>query len=118
LFSTSSDVNVENVPDEFQLQIIDLQCSEDLKSKLLDFYKLCLPGDKLPVLRNHAQHMTRLFGSTYVYEQFFSKMNIVKNKSRNRLDDERLESCLHIATSQICPDINILVAKTQCQFSH
>jgi hypothetical protein len=50
LFSTPSDVNVETVPEEFQLEIIDLQCNEDLKSKfrditLLDFYKLYLPGE-------------------------------------------------------------------------
>jgi hypothetical protein len=45
LFSTPFDVNVETVPDEFQLEIIDLQCNEDVKGKfqditLLDFYKL------------------------------------------------------------------------------
>jgi hypothetical protein len=123
LFSTPFDVDVETVSDEFQLEIIDLQCIEDLKSKfrdsiLFDFYKLYLPGDKLPALRNHARQMTSLFGSTYLCEQFFSKVNIVKNTSRNTLDDERLESCLRVATSQICPDINIFVAKKQCQSSH
>jgi hypothetical protein len=46
-FSIPFDVNVETVPDEFQLEIIDLQCIEDVKSKFrditfLDFYKLCL----------------------------------------------------------------------------
>jgi hypothetical protein len=116
LFSTPFDINVETVPDEFLLEII-----EDLKSKfrgitLLDFYKLYLPGDKFPVLRNHARQMTSLFGSTYLCKQFFSKMSIVNNTSRNRLDDERLESYLRVATSQICSDINILVAKKQCQF--
>jgi hypothetical protein len=32
LFSTPFDVNVETVPDNSQLEITDLQCSEDLKS--------------------------------------------------------------------------------------
>jgi hypothetical protein len=119
LFATPFYVDVETVPDEFQLKFIDLQCNEDLKGKfrditLLEFFKLYLPGDKFPALRNHARQMTSLFGSTYLCEQFFSKMNIVKNTSRNRLDDEILESCLRVATSQICPDINILVAKKQC----
>jgi hypothetical protein len=50
LFSTPFDVSVETVPDEFHLEVIDLQCNEDLKSKfrdstLLDFHKLYLPGD-------------------------------------------------------------------------
>jgi hypothetical protein len=78
LLSTPFDVNVKTVPYEFQLEIIDLQCNEDLKSKfqditLLDFYKLYLPGDKFPALRNHARQMTSLFGSTYLCEQFFLK---------------------------------------------
>jgi hypothetical protein len=60
--------------------------------------------------------MASLFGSTYLCEQFFLKMNVVKNISRNRLDDERLESCLRVATSEICPDINILVAKNSTSF--
>jgi hypothetical protein len=50
LFLAPFDVNVETVPEEFQLEIIDLQCNEDLESKfrgitLLDFYNLCLRGD-------------------------------------------------------------------------
>jgi hypothetical protein len=62
LFSTPSDVNIETVPDEFQLEIIDLQCNEDLKSKfqditLLDFYKLYLPGDKFQ--RSETMHDRR-----------------------------------------------------------
>jgi hypothetical protein len=36
LFSTQFDVNVETVPDEFQLEITDLECNEDLKSKVRD----------------------------------------------------------------------------------
>jgi hypothetical protein len=84
LFSTPLDANIEIFSGKFQLEIVDLQCNEDLKSKfrdttLLDFYKLYLPGDKFPVLRNHAQKLTSLFGSTYLCEQFFSKMNTVKN---------------------------------------
>jgi hypothetical protein len=83
LFSTPFDVNVETVPDEFKLEIIDIQYNEDLKSKfrditLLDFYKIYLPGDKFPALRNHARQMKSLFRSTYLCEQLFSKMNIIK----------------------------------------
>jgi hypothetical protein len=73
---------------------------------LLDFYKLYLHGDKSPLLRNKAIR-TSLFGRTYLCEQFFSKMNIVKNTSRNRLHDERLESYLRVATSQF-PQILML----------
>jgi hypothetical protein len=44
-----------------------------------DFYTLHLPHDKFSVLSNHAQEMTGLSESTYICEQFFSQMNIVKN---------------------------------------
>lgn len=37
-----------------------------------------------------------------VNEQFF-KVNIVKDPYRNQLDDERFESCLRVAASQISP---------------
>jgi hypothetical protein len=51
LFSSLFGVNVKTVADEFQLEIIDVECNKDLKSKLrvvtlLDFCKLYLPGDK------------------------------------------------------------------------
>jgi hypothetical protein len=49
--------------------------------------------------------MIEVFGSAFIVEQFFSKMNIVKNPYSNRLDDERLESCIGVATPQISPDI-------------
>jgi hypothetical protein len=78
--------------------------------------KFCLPGNKFPVLRKHAWQMTHLFGSTYFSEQFFWKINVGRNTSRIWLDSERLESCLCIATSQMCPDINTLMAKKQCLF--
>jgi hypothetical protein len=77
-FQHQFDENDETFPGEFQLEITDLQCNEYIKSQfrditLLDFYKLYLPGDKFPVLRNHARQMTNLFGSTRV-----SQMKTVK----------------------------------------
>jgi hypothetical protein len=57
--------------------------------RLLDFHKFCLPRDTFPALSDHERRMTGLFGVTYVYEKLFSKMKIVKSKSRNGLYDER-----------------------------
>jgi hypothetical protein len=45
--------------------------------------------------------MTGLFENTYLCEQYFSKINIMKNTFRNHFDDERLESFLCVATSPI-----------------
>jgi hypothetical protein len=48
LFSLSFDVIVENVPAEFQIEVINLQYAMDLKYtfphfQLVDFHKLCIP---------------------------------------------------------------------------
>jgi len=47
----------------------------------------------------------------------FLRDEYCEEQNENRLDGERLESCLHVATSQISPDINILVTHKHCQFS-
>jgi hypothetical protein len=56
---------------------------------------------------NHAQQKISLFGSTYICEQFSSNVNIGKNPCRNKLNIESLERGLHVATSQVSPNINI-----------
>ena len=46
-----------------------------------------------------------LFGSTYICEQSFSSMNIIKSKVRSRLIDENLESCLKLKTTTYQPNL-------------
>jgi len=50
---------------------------------------------------------------TYIREQFLSNLNIGRNPCRNKLNVERLESFLHVETSQISPYINISVTSKQ-----
>jgi hypothetical protein len=50
-----------------------------------------------------------------VCEQLFSEMKMVKSKSKNRLDDEKLERCLLVPTSYIRQGIENLVLKKQWQ---
>lgn len=123
IFSFPFGVSADTAPPELQMELIDLQCSAELKAKfrdvpLLDFYKFYLPAKSFPGLSCHALKMASLFGSTYICEQFFSKVKVLKSKHRNRLGDERLESSLRIATSQIEPDIEKLVKEKECQVSH
>ena len=123
LFACPFDVSAESAKDKFQMELIELQCNRDLKNifrevSLIDFYKLYLPAEKFPILSDHARKMCSLFGSTYLCEQLFSKMQIIKNKGRNRLSDERLESCLRVAVSNTPANISKLVNKKQCQISH
>ena len=66
LFSTSFDVDVNTIPENFQMDLIELQCSDELKAKfytegnqgisLLDFYKKYLFESGLyPSLTNNAK---------------------------------------------------------------
>ncbi|XP_077968860.1 general transcription factor II-I repeat domain-containing protein 2A-like [Styela clava] len=109
--------NVENIPSDAQLELIDLQCDTLLQEKfksseILDFYS-SLNKKSFPNIRRHAQKMLVLFGSTYICEQTFSVMNFTKSKFRSSLTDEHLSDLLRISTSAIEPDIQGLVKAQQ-----
>ena len=73
---------------------------------LLRFYQDHLQASGIyPNLLDHAKQMACIFGSTYVCEQFFSKMNYTKNKNRARLTDGNLNDCLLLASTNIQPNI-------------
>ena len=84
------------------MKLVDLQeCDGHLKSKfaevpLVKFYVEYIPHDKFPVLVNHARMLTALFGSTYMCEQLFSKMNFAKSKTRTQLSDKHLDGTLRL----------------------
>lgn len=122
LFARPFSVSVEEVPDEFQMELIELQCNSTLKNKfgvdLLDFYSKYVSITDFPKIRDHALKTVSLFGSTYTCEQLFSRMKNMKSKMRTRLTDEHLENSLRIATSNIKTDIDKLVKNKQCQTSH
>ena len=89
LFANPFEAVVNNVPVHLQMELVDLQCDADLKSKfaevpLVKFYGEYIPHDTFPGLVNHARMLTALFGSTYMCEQLFSKMNFAKCKTRSR----------------------------------
>jgi hypothetical protein len=79
---------------------------------ILHFLASYLPHDMFPMCSNHAQQIISLFESIYICEEFFSKMNIMKNPCRNQPKVERLAMCLHVGTSQISQDTNISVTNT------
>jgi hypothetical protein len=57
-----------------------------------------------------------LFGSTYVCEQLFSAMKIIKSDHGSRLNDVRLESCVRVAVSSISANIDQLMTKSNAKF--
>ena len=123
LFSNTFDAVVDNVPVHLQMELVDLRCDSDLKSKFADvpiiqFYKEYIPKDKFPGLMTHARMMAALFGSIYIGEQLFSKMNFAKCKTRTQLSDAHLEGTLRLASTQLEPDIQGLVQRHQHQIAH
>lgn len=123
IFSQPFNIQADSAPTELQMELIDLQNDRNLKpsfreNSVIDFYKLYLPRDKYPNLYLHAIRIASLFGTTYLCEQLFSKMNFTKSKFRSRLTDDHLQDCLRIATSSIRPDIEKIVKESQCQRAH
>jgi hypothetical protein len=64
-----------------------------------------LPANK------YTRANVKVIGSTYICEEIFSQMKAVERKSRNRVDNEAMESCLRVATSHTHPDVENLVPK-------
>uniref|UniRef100_G3N7N2 DUF4371 domain-containing protein n=1 Tax=Gasterosteus aculeatus TaxID=69293 RepID=G3N7N2_GASAC len=100
IFRSPFTVKAADLPINIQLEIIDLQCDQDLKDKFassdLDtFYRYILPG--YPKLIALAAKVLSIFGTTYLCEQVFSVMNITKTKLRSRLTRKYLNDVLKLA---------------------
>ena len=107
---------------EYQLEVIDLQCSSELKvsfkeSNILTFFRNLCPN-KFGKIKDLSLQLFSMFGSTYLCEQTFSIMNLNKNKLRSNLTDSNLTYILKIATTELEPDIDKLVESIQSQQSH
>ena len=99
--------------------MINLQERTDLKAKYVeinlgDFYRKYLDQDKFPNLRKFMASKMALFGSTYLCEQFFSKIGFMKSPYRSVMTDEHLENGLRVASTS---NLNRVVQKKiQLQF--
>lgn len=102
MFATPFTVQPSDVPDNLQMEIIELQKNNKLKAKynnlsLLDFYKLYIHAEDFPILRRHALKLASLSGTMYRCEQFFSKLT----RFRLKLTDPNLENQLQVASSSL-----------------
>ena len=94
------------------LQSCDTQRDAFQSSGLVDFYD-ALPIDIYLNIKTYAMQMCTVFGSTYICEQTFSKMKLLKSQKRIGLTDEHLHHALRLAVTRMEPDINLLVRKMQ-----
>uniref|UniRef100_A0A4W6D5G1 HAT C-terminal dimerisation domain-containing protein n=1 Tax=Lates calcarifer TaxID=8187 RepID=A0A4W6D5G1_LATCA len=117
LFSTPFLVDAEEVEESLQLELIEMQCDDSLKSQhqllsLPDFYQ-SLDNAKFPLMRRHAKRMMSLFGST------FSLLNQNKSRLRTRMTDSHLCEVLRVSTTKLSPDMSaILQSRGQHHCSH
>ena len=124
IFSSPFDTDVTKAPTDIQMELIDLQANNDLKAKykgmnLGDFYRTHIDQDKFPLLRKFVASKMALFGSTYVCEQFFSKLGFMKSPHRSVLTDEHVENGLRVASTSIKVNLDRMVGKiSQLQVSH
>lgn len=123
IFEDPFSVDAEEAPAPLQMELIDIQADKRLSQhhnshELVEFYRDFLPKQRFPGLYKHALLMGSLFGSTYLCEQFFSRMKHTKNKYRTTITDEHLTQQLRLASSATQPDIDRIVREKQCQVSH
>jgi len=114
-----------------QMEIIEFQSDNALKnlynekyskteidSTYDEFWLKYESEKKYPTLKVLTVKMCTMFGSTYICESVFSKMNYIKNKFQSRLTNEHLEMMMKIATTNHNPDLKQLVKSKICHFSH
>ena len=83
----------------------------------MEFYQMHLPTEQFPALTKHAKIIASLFGSTYVCEQLFSTINVVKCKTRTQLTDGHFDDALRLAGTSLQQDVGHLVAQQHHQVS-
>lgn len=124
LFARPFRVKVKDVPGNMKMELTDLQNNTHRVERKLQlwshivflkiFEQNWVSKFKDTCLENDEPFW--YFGSTYVCEQLFKKMNFVK--SRSRLSDVHLENSLKVPSSKIRPDIDSLARNMNCQTSH
>lgn len=69
-------------------------------------------------MKNLANAVLTMFGSSYFCEQLFSSLNYIKSSERNRLGKEMTAACVRLRTTTYKPDIQKLSSEKQQQISH
>ncbi|XP_038202257.1 general transcription factor II-I repeat domain-containing protein 2 isoform X4 [Arvicola amphibius] len=85
LLSSPFSVKIDSVPEELQMEVIDLQCNTALRTTydkvgVPDFYKHL--WSSYPRYRLHCAKMLSMFSSTHICEQLFSIMKLSKKEAQ------------------------------------
>ena len=111
IFACSFHFVPENAPEYLQLELIDLQVNTERKSLFytmdkLQFYRDHVPESEFPNLKRLALRIAAAMGTTFACESFFSRLKIVKSKSRSRLTNTNMMNELRCAVTNLPVDIN------------
>ena len=102
------------------MELADLKNDSLLKGKyrevgILNIYSYL--GQKYPEVKKFAAEIMCYFGSTYLFEQFFSFMKINKTIHRSRLTDENMTAIMKVKYAQsLSSNLEKLSAGNQCFF--
>lgn len=102
--------------EDVALKDIYVQVSKTLGSDQFWIKNVC--EIKYPELRALAIKLCTMFGSTYVCEAGFSKMNFMKNRHRSKLTNDHLNNLMRISCTSINPNFKEIVLNKTCHFSH
>ncbi|KAE8745816.1 hypothetical protein FOCC_FOCC007463 [Frankliniella occidentalis] len=122
IFADPFHCDVGNAPVGLQMELLEIRNDLSLKAKfnslpLVEFVRF-VTRERFPHLYGLCAKILAMFGSTYVCEQFFSKMKLTKNSFRSRLSDSNLVNQLRVMTaSRIEPDVMELVLEKRRQIS-
>ena len=123
LLTTPFTAEVDSVPVNVQLELIDLQADGTLRERfrtvsLAEFYG-SLSDEKFRNFKHFASTMLSLFGSTYICEQTFSCLTINKAKNRSLLTDSNVHAILRTSSSNFVPRFKKIVKNcNQLHMSH
>ena len=123
MFANPMTIDATTAPDNFQLELLDVQSDVELRQALqsedlLGFWSR-VPEGKYPKLIANALKNASVLGSTCVCEALFSKMVRIINQHRNRLTDDHLKQLLCTAFFTIAPHFDKLIkSQSQCQVLH
>jgi hypothetical protein len=92
---------MEETSEIYQFELTDMQTNDELKeafhsSTREQFYK-CISHSKFPNIKRLATKMLTGFGSAYICEQTFSRMELIKSKFLTRMTNDHLHQCLRIS---------------------
>ncbi len=116
LFQNPFAADIDETLPCYQFELAELQ-NCDAFNGLIEIYA-ALPNETYPNIKRHAMKMFTLFGSTYICEQTFSFMKLMKTLMRSRLTDEHLHQSLSLAVTGMEPDIEELTTQKQAHSSH